>query len=83
MKLPCVYILTSRKDGAIYIGVTSDITKRVYEHKQGLADGYTKRYNIKHLVYVELHENMKSAITREKTNESVEKGVENPINRKR
>lgn len=66
MKLPCVYILASRKDGALYIGVTSDIGKRVYEHKMGVVEGHTKQYNIKHLVYYELHANMESAIVREK-----------------
>jgi putative endonuclease len=65
-KQPCVYILASRRNGTLYIGVTSDLIKRVYEHKNGLADGFTKKYNVHHLVYFELHEEMLAAITREK-----------------
>lgn len=57
--------MASRKDGALYIGVTSDLMRRVYEHKEGLADGHTKKYNIKHLVYFEMHGNAESSITRE------------------
>jgi len=60
-----VYIMASRKDGALYIGVTSDLTKRVYEHKEGLVKGHTKKYNIKQLVYFEIHDTAESAIHRE------------------
>ena|GEM_PF-4878817 len=49
-----VYILASRPNGAIYISVTSNLTKRLYEHQHGLADGHTKRYDIKGLVYFEV-----------------------------
>jgi len=63
---PCVYILASKRNGTLYTGVTSDLVKRVYEHKNGLADGFTKKYNVHHLVYFELHEDMNAAITREK-----------------
>jgi putative endonuclease len=65
-KQPCVYILASKRNGTLYTGVTSDLIKRVYEHKNGLADGFTKKYNLHDLVYFELHEEMLAAITREK-----------------
>ena len=65
-KLPCVYILASKRNGTLYTGVTSDLVKRVYEHKNGLADGFTKKYRVHHLVYFELHEDMNAAISREK-----------------
>ena len=61
-----VYILASRPGGSLYIGVTSDLIKRVYEHKQEITKGHTSKYNIKQLVYYEVHENAESAITREK-----------------
>ena len=66
MKQPAVYILASKRNGTIYIGVTSDLTKRVWEHKNGLIEGFTKRYNVHQLIYYELHENMDAAILREK-----------------
>ena len=65
-KQPAVYILASKKDGTLYIGVTSDLVKRIWEHKQNLVDGFTKRYGVHLLVWYELHENMESAIVREK-----------------
>jgi putative endonuclease len=65
-KLPCVYILASKRNGTLYTGVTSDLVKRVHEHKNGLADGFTKKYKIHKLVYFEMHEDMNAAITREK-----------------
>jgi len=61
-----VYILASRRNGTLYIGVTSDLVKRAYEHKQDLVEGFTKRYGVHELVYFEMHEDMVSAITREK-----------------
>jgi putative endonuclease len=61
-----VYIMTNRPNGTLYVGVTSDIARRVWEHREGLADGFTKRYQLKRLVYVEHHENIGSAIQREK-----------------
>ena len=66
VKQPAVYILTSQRNGTLYIGVTSDLGKRVWEHKNKLAEGFTKRYNVHNLVWYELHENMVSAIEREK-----------------
>lgn len=67
MKQPCVYLLTSRRNGTLYVGVTSDIVKRVWEHKNDLVDGFTKRYGAHTLVWYELHETMESAISREKS----------------
>ncbi len=66
MKNPCVYILASGRNGTIYIGVTSDIHGRMSEHVQGLFEGFSKKYNVKSLVYVEFHQSMKEAILREK-----------------
>jgi putative endonuclease len=65
-KRPCVCILANRRNGTLYTGVTSDLVKRVYEHKNGLADGFTKKYGVHELVYFEMHADMTAAITREK-----------------
>ncbi len=61
-----VYILSSQRRGTLYIGVTSNLLKRVYEHKNGMVDGFTKKYGVKMLVYYEAHGSAESAITREK-----------------
>jgi putative endonuclease len=61
-----VYILASRKDGAIYIGVTNDIVRRVYEHRIKAVPGFTSKYNITRLVWFEIYEDPTAAITREK-----------------
>ena len=66
-KQPCVYILASDRNGTLYVGVTSDLTKRVWEHKNDLVPGFTKRYGAHNLVWYELHDSMESAISREKT----------------
>jgi putative endonuclease len=66
VRQPAVYILASKPKGTLYIGVTSDLQKRVWEHKNDLVDGFTKKYGIHTLVYYELHADMVSAITREK-----------------
>ena len=66
MKNPCVYIMANKPNGTLYIGVTSNLMQRVWEHKNNFVEGFTKRYNIHHLVYFEQHEDMFSAITREK-----------------
>ena len=66
MKTPCVYILASNTRGTLYIGVTSDLAKRVDEHRQGVVGGFSGRYNVHRLVYYEVHENMLGAIAREK-----------------
>ena len=65
-KQPVVYILASKRNGTIYIGVTSDLVKRVWEHKNNMVEGFTKRYGVHNLVWYELHESMESAIKREK-----------------
>ena len=61
-----VYILASKRYGTLYTGVTSDLLQRIYQHKEGLADGFTNKYNVKTLVYQEVHENAEAAIRREK-----------------
>lgn len=63
---PCVYILASKRNGTLYIGVTSDVVKRVWEHKNDFVESFTKRYGVHTLVWYEAHETMESAITREK-----------------
>jgi putative endonuclease len=65
-KQPAVYILASKRNGTLYIGVTSDLQKRAWEHKNDLVEGFTKRYGVHRLVYYELHEEMMLAIRREK-----------------
>ncbi len=66
MKQPAVYILASKRNGTLYIGVTSDLVKRVWEHKHEVAAGFTKKHGVHTLVYYEQHGNMESAIVREK-----------------
>jgi putative endonuclease len=66
MKQPAVYIVTNKRNGILYTGVTSNLVQRVYQHKNGLLDGFTKRYECKILVFYELHPQMNSAIMREK-----------------
>lgn len=65
-KHPAVYILASQRNGTLYIGVTSDLVKRVWEHKEGLAEGFSKEYGCHTLVYFEQHPEMSAAILREK-----------------
>jgi putative endonuclease len=64
-KQPAVYILASRQKGTLYIGVTSDLAKRIAQHKNGLGGGFTRRYGVHNLVYYELHADMPTAIARE------------------
>lgn len=66
MRHPCVYILASQRNGTLYIGVTSDLSRRLSEHKMDVVDGFTKRYGVHRLVYVEAHDTMADAILREK-----------------
>ena len=63
---PAVYILASKRNGTLYIGVTSNLWKRIWEHKKDLVEGFTKTYRVHTLVYFEMHENMTAAIMREK-----------------
>ena len=65
-KQPAVYILASKRNGTLYTGVTSELIKRIWEHKNNLTEGFTKKYQVHLLVYYELHEDMQAAITREK-----------------
>ena len=65
-KQPCVYLLASKRNGTLYIGVTSNLPQRVWQHKEGFIQGFTKRYGVHTLVWYEAHETMESAITREK-----------------
>ena len=66
MKSYFVYILASQRNGTLYIGVTNDLVKRVYQHKNDLANGFTKKYNIHSLVYFKQYNDIESAIIREK-----------------
>jgi putative endonuclease len=66
MKQPCVYIVASEKYGTLYVGVTSDLIKRVWEHKNDVVAGFTKQYGVHTLVWFEQHATMESAISREK-----------------
>jgi len=61
-----VYMVTNRTNGTLYTGVTNDIARRAWEHRMGAADGFTKRYGLKRLVFVEYHEDIRNAIQREK-----------------
>lgn len=61
-----VYILASKRKGTIYIGVTSNLTERIDQHKSGAVDGFTKKYDIKQLVWYEFHDSIEQAIAREK-----------------
>ena len=63
---PAVYLMANRKQGALYAGVTSDLPKRVWQHREGVAEGFTKRYGCKRLVWFELHSIMEYAILRER-----------------
>jgi len=65
-KQPAVYMMASKRNGTLYIGVTSCLVKRIWEHKNNSATGFTKRYGVHDLVWYELHANMESAIEREK-----------------
>ena len=66
-RIPCVYMLASGRNGTLYIGVTSDLIQRVWQHRNELAAGFTRRHGIHTLVWHEVHETMESAIAREKS----------------
>ena len=61
-----VYILASKRNGTLYIGVTSNLVQRTWQHKEGQVEGFSKKYGVKNLVYFEVHETAESALTREK-----------------
>ncbi|WP_022964726.1 GIY-YIG nuclease family protein [Halopseudomonas pelagia] len=67
MRLPAVYMMASGIQGTLYIGVTSDLVQRVWQHREGVVDGFTERFGVKRLVWYELHESMQVAIAREKS----------------
>ena len=66
MKQPCVYIMTNKPNGTLYTGVTSNLVQRVWQHKNNLVEGFTKRYGTHTLVWYEAHDTMSGAIMREK-----------------
>ena len=66
MKIYCVYILCRRRNGTLYIGMTSDLIKRVYEHKNRMVEGFTKEHGVHRLVWYETHKTPDAAILREK-----------------
>ena len=66
LKTYCVYILASEKNGTLYVGVTNDLTRRMYEYKHGLVEGFAKKYGVKRLVYFETGESAEGATAREK-----------------
>jgi putative endonuclease len=66
MRQPAIYIMASKQNGTLYTGVTSDLSRRVWEHREGLVSGFTSRYGCKLLVYYERYEKMLDAIAREK-----------------
>ncbi len=66
MKQPAVYILASKRNGTLYIGVTSDLVQRIWQHRNDCVEGFTQRYGVHQLVYFELHGTMENAIVREK-----------------
>jgi putative endonuclease len=66
MKQPCVYLLASHYCGTLYVGVTSDLPQRIWQHKNDCVEGFTKRYGVHDLVWYELHGTMHEAIAREK-----------------
>jgi predicted GIY-YIG superfamily endonuclease len=66
MKQSCVYIMANRRNGTLYTGVTANLPKRAFEHREGVVKGFSKTYNCKTLVWYELHDSMYEAIAREK-----------------
>jgi putative endonuclease len=65
-KQPATYILASKRNGTLYVGVTGDLVRRVWQHRLNAAEGFTRRYGVNRLVYFELHSSMEQAIAREK-----------------
>jgi putative endonuclease len=63
---PCVYLLASKRNGTLYTGVTSNLLKRIWEHKNNLVEGFSSKYSVHTLVWYEIHETMEYAIQREK-----------------
>ena len=65
-KVPCVHILASQRNGTLYVGVTSDLVQRVWQHREGFCQGFTRKYGAHRLVWYEVHDSMETAINREK-----------------
>ena len=65
-RLPCVYMLASQRNGTLYVGVTSNLQSRIWQHRSDLVGGFTRRYRVHDLVWYEMHETKESAIAREK-----------------
>ncbi|UTA56101.1 GIY-YIG nuclease family protein [Lysobacter soli] len=65
-RIPCVYLLASNRNGTLYLGVTSDPIKRIWQHREHVVDGFSDRYDVTRLVWFEVHDTMESAIMREK-----------------
>ena len=65
-KRPCVYILTSQRNGTVYVGVTGDLARRIWQHRSESVDGFVQKYGVYRLVFAEFHETMDAAILREK-----------------
>ncbi len=66
IKQPAVYILSSKRNGTLYVGVTTNLVQRIWQHKNNLVEGFTQKYHIHQLVYYELHQDISQAILREK-----------------
>lgn len=77
-RIIAVYMMANRKQGALYTGVTSDLVKRVWQHREGIFEGFTKKYGCKTLVWYEVHDEISAAITREKSLKSYRR--QNKIN---
>jgi len=82
-KHPCTYILASTKNGTLYIGVTSNLTQRIWQHKNNEVKGFTEKYHVHMLVYYEQHGSMEAAITREKQLKKMEPRMEDQVDRRR
>lgn len=74
-----VYILTNRTNVAVYTGMTSDLKKRVYQHREKMVEGFTKKYNIGKLVYFEVFDDVRSAIHREKQSKDTSRAKKNSL----
>jgi putative endonuclease len=79
-KRPCVYILTSKRNGTLYVGVTSDVARRAWEHRSNAVGGFVRDYGVHRLVFVEFHETMADAILSEKRNKKWRRASQMELN---